>query len=62
MKSNASFLYALGLVVGDFIALLIAFIVAYILRVTLDSRSLINQISSIDYLKTWFMLLPLWLM
>ena len=61
MKSNASFLYALVLVVGDFIALLVAFIVAYILRVTLDSRSLINQISSIDYLKTWFMLLPLWL-
>jgi exopolysaccharide biosynthesis polyprenyl glycosylphosphotransferase len=61
MKSNASFLYALGLVVGDFIALLIAFIVAYILRVTLDSRSLINQISSIDYLKTWLLLLPLWL-
>ena len=49
MKSNASFLYALALVVGDFIALLVAFIIAYILRVTLDSRSLINQISSIDY-------------
>ena len=61
MKSNASFLYALALILGDFIALLAAFIVAYILRVTLDSRSLINQISSIEYLKTWIMLLPVWL-
>lgn len=61
MKSNASFLYALALIIGDFVALLVAFVVAYILRVTLDSRSLINQISSIDYLKTWLMLLPLWL-
>ncbi|MEZ6331398.1 MAG: sugar transferase [Candidatus Saccharimonadales bacterium] len=62
MKSNASFLYALALILGDFIALLAAFIVAYILRVTLDSRSLINQISSIEYLKTWIMLLPVWLL
>ena len=62
MKSNASFIYALALILGDFIALLAAFIVAYILRVTLDSRSLINQISSIEYLKTWIMLLPVWLL
>jgi exopolysaccharide biosynthesis polyprenyl glycosylphosphotransferase len=61
MKSNASFLYALALIVGDFIALLAAFIIAYILRVTLDSRSLVNDISSVDYLKTWLYLLPIWL-
>lgn len=62
MKSNASFVYAFALIVGDFFALLLAFIIAYILRVTLDSRSLINQISSIDYLKTWLLLLPVWLL
>jgi exopolysaccharide biosynthesis polyprenyl glycosylphosphotransferase len=61
MKSNASFLYALALIIGDFIALLIAFVVAYILRVTLDSRTLVNEISSVDYLKTWLYLLPIWL-
>lgn len=61
MKSNVSFLYALALIVGDFFALLVAFITAYVLRVTLDSRSLIYQISSTDYLKTWLMLLPIWL-
>ena len=61
MKSNASFLYALALIIGDFIALLLAFAIAYILRVSLDDRALINQISSSEYLKTWALLTPVWL-
>jgi len=35
MKNNASFIYSACLVVGDFLALIAAFIAAYILRVKL---------------------------
>ena len=61
MKNNSSFAYAFILLVGDFLAILAAFIAAYVLRVTLDSRSLINQISSEDYLRIWLFLIPIWL-
>ena len=44
MKNNASLVYALFLVVGDFLALLAAFIAAYIVRVKLDPQPLIRQI------------------
>jgi exopolysaccharide biosynthesis polyprenyl glycosylphosphotransferase len=61
MKNNASVFYAFALILGDFVALLAAYVLAYILRVTLDERSLINQISSDEYLKTFLLLTPLWL-
>lgn len=61
MKNNSSLAYAFILLVGDFAALLTAFILAYILRVSLDSRSLINQINSSEYLKIWLILIPIWL-
>lgn len=61
MKNTNSVVYAFFLVVGDFVALLGAFIVAYVLRVSLDSRPLINQISANDYLRIWFTLVPIWI-
>lgn len=61
MKNNTSFLYAFTLVVGDFLALLAAFVLAYIFRVSLDTRPLINQVSAVDYLKIWIALTPVWL-
>lgn len=62
MRSNASLLYALFLVVGDFLALVAAFSVAYILRVTYDPRPLINSITSVDYLRAFVAVLPLWIL
>ncbi len=61
MKNNTSFVYAALLVLGDFLALLTAFVLAYIFRVTLDSRPLINQVGAVDYLKIWIALTPVWL-
>ena len=61
MKNSSSLAYSFTLLVGDFIALLTAFILAYILRVSLDSRALINQINSSEYLKIWLFLIPIWL-
>ncbi len=46
---------------GDFLALLGAFILAYIFRVTLDPRPLINQVGAVEYLQIWFLLTPIWL-
>lgn len=61
MKNSSSVAYAFSLVVGDFVAILGAFIVAYIIRVTYDPRPLINQVSALDYVKIWAILTPIWI-
>lgn len=60
MKNNAALGYALLLVVGDFLALLAAFGMAYILRVKIDERPLLQQITAADYFRAMFSVLPLW--
>ena len=62
MKNNASFAYSLLLIIGDFLALLIAFSVAYILRVRLDERTLLVQIPAWDYFRAVATVLPLWIL
>ena len=61
MKNNASLLYSFFLVVGDFLALLAAFVFAYILRVSLDPRPLMSQVHFSTYLGVFLILLPFWL-
>jgi len=62
MKNNASFAYALLLIIGDFVALLAAFSLAYILRVKFDPRPLIEQIPAVTYFYTFATVLPLWIL
>lgn len=62
MKNNNTFIYALFLVVGDFLAIVAAFSMAYILRVKFDTRPLIEQIPSFVYLKTFIAVLPFWIL
>lgn len=62
MKNNAALGYALLLVVGDFVALLAAFSLAYILRVKIDDRPLIQQITAAEYFRAIFYALPLWIL
>lgn len=62
MKQNSSLIYALVLVVGDFLALLSAFTLAYILRVKYDMRPLIEQIPAETYLYAFLAVLPLWIL
>lgn len=50
------------LILGDFFALVLAFIGAYIARVTMDTRPLIEQIPSSEYIKIFLFLLPFWLL
>lgn len=61
MKNNASLVYSFFLIIGDFLALVAAFITAYVLRVSLDDRPLAAQITSREYLRVFLFLLPFWL-
>lgn len=62
MKNNASLLYSVCLVIGDFLALVAAFVAAYILRVKLDARPLIDQIGAETYLGIFLTVLPFWIL
>lgn len=62
MKNSSSLLYSFILLVGDFLALLGAFVLAYILRVKFDDRPLPQQIPATTYLLLFVVLLIFWLM
>jgi exopolysaccharide biosynthesis polyprenyl glycosylphosphotransferase len=61
MKSGNLF-YTLALVVGDFLALLLAFSLAYILRVKLDERPLVESIPAMTYFWAFISILPMWIL
>lgn len=61
MKNNTSLVYAFFLILGDFIALTAAFTSAYILRVKVDERPLIQQIPAETYLYAFLAVIPLWI-
>lgn len=66
MKSNASLLYGLFLLLGDFLALVLAFVGAYILRVSLgfglSTDTISVQVPSKTYLGIFLTLLPFWIL
>jgi exopolysaccharide biosynthesis polyprenyl glycosylphosphotransferase len=62
MKNNASLIYAIFLIIGDFFALLAAFVAAYILRVRFDPRPLIETVPSDVYVRAFLAILPLWIL
>ncbi|HUC96035.1 MAG TPA: sugar transferase [Candidatus Saccharimonadia bacterium] len=61
MKSNATLIYNLFLVVGDFVTLVLAFVIAYVLRVSIDHHRVAHQISALNYFQAFVVLLPLWI-
>jgi exopolysaccharide biosynthesis polyprenyl glycosylphosphotransferase len=62
MKNNISLIYNACLVVGDFLALIAAFVAAYIIRVKLDDRPLLEPIQALTYLKLFLIVLPFWIL
>lgn len=62
MKNNASLIYNACLIVGDFLALVTAFLAAYFLRVKLDTRPLIEQVGAETYLVIFLTILPFWIL
>ena len=61
MKNNASLVYNFFLVIGDAIAITLAFTVAYILRVSIDSTAVSAQVDSRTYITAVVSLLPFWI-
>jgi len=65
MKNNASLIYNLFLVAGDFLSLVLAFVGAYFLRVTLGislgTSSVIHPVEAITYLRIFMLVAPFWI-
>ncbi len=62
MKNNASLLYNFFLIIGDALAITLAFTVAYILRVSLSSEALSANVDSSSYITALISLLPFWIL
>jgi len=54
--------YTLALIVLDAVGILAAFTLAYILRVQFDARPLLNEVYANEFLQTFFILIPFWLL
>jgi exopolysaccharide biosynthesis polyprenyl glycosylphosphotransferase len=61
MKNNSSLAYNVCLVLGDFLALTVAFVVAYILRVTLSNVPLSSDVQAMTYISIVVTILPFWI-
>jgi exopolysaccharide biosynthesis polyprenyl glycosylphosphotransferase len=61
MKHTASLLFSFILLVGDFLALVGAFTLAYIVRVKLDDRPLLEPLNAAGYIGVIAVLLVFWL-
>lgn len=62
MKNNASQIYNLFLIFGDFLALIAAFVGAYILRVSLSDIPIANPVPARTYLNIFLAVLPFWIL
>lgn len=61
MPTRNTKFYSLILVIADSIILLAAFTVAYIMRVQLDNRPLVNEVLSLDYASMALTIIPFWI-
>jgi exopolysaccharide biosynthesis polyprenyl glycosylphosphotransferase len=61
LSKNTKF-YSLILVIADFFVLLLAFGFAYILRVQYDPRPLVSQVYAVEYLRTFLIVTPIWIL
>ncbi len=62
MKSNASLIYSLTLVVGDYLAVLAAFAAAFYIRGQLSTVPVAHPIKGTTYIGVFLALLPFWIL
>jgi exopolysaccharide biosynthesis polyprenyl glycosylphosphotransferase len=62
MKNNASQIYNVFLMLGDFLALIAAFVAAYILRVTISDVPIANPVPARTYFEIFMVVLPFWIL
>lgn len=53
--------YSLILVLADFVTILAAFLIAYVLRVQFDSRPLLSEVYAIEYARSALIIAPIWI-
>lgn len=61
MPSKNTKFYSVILMTADFLVLLVAFTIAYVLRVQIDNRPLLSPVYAMDYLLMALSILPMWL-
>ena len=61
MPTRSARYYSIALIICDFLVLLLAFGLAYIVRVQFDTRPLVAQIGSEQFFVTSLALIPLWI-
>ena len=62
MPSKNTKFYSLILILADFVVLMLAFSVAYILRVQYDPRPLLSQVYAQQYFVTFLAIAPFWIL
>lgn len=62
MPSKNTKFYSFILVVADFVVLLLAFTVAYVLRVQYDPRPLLADVYAYDYFISFLIIIPFWIL
>lgn len=61
MPTRNTKFYSFLLIIADFVVLLLAFAIAYVLRVHYDPRPLVNPVYAVDYLMTFATIVPFWI-
>lgn len=61
MPTRNTKFYSFLLVIADFVVLLGAFSIAYILRVQYDQRPLLNEVYALDYFLSFLFIVPVWI-
>jgi exopolysaccharide biosynthesis polyprenyl glycosylphosphotransferase len=62
MKNNATLIYNFFLIISDFLALVLAFVGAYLLRVTYSNRPLAVSVHARTYFAVFLVLVPFWIL
>jgi exopolysaccharide biosynthesis polyprenyl glycosylphosphotransferase len=62
MRKRSELFFSLILVPLDFLALVAAFVVAYIIRVKIEARPVAHPIAALDFLQILLLVLPVWIL
>jgi exopolysaccharide biosynthesis polyprenyl glycosylphosphotransferase len=62
MPTRNARLYSIALILGDFLTLLAAFTLAYVVRVQFDTRPLVAQIHGVEFIYSALVLIPFWIL
>ena len=62
MPTKNTKFYSLILILADFFVLLLAFTIAYVLRVQYDHRPLVADVYAVEYFLSLLVIIPFWIL